>query len=199
MCAITETNSCTAAKTIRSFDDGGGQECSCRAATSVAVMMAWNIAHAKVIRPYTSKSCRSRVWHSYKSPWRPHYTEVHLTAGHQTEPQHNPSEFRLHRLLLQVIKKSSWTPLSSTDGESITLVKLHRRWLLWKLPHHPSPSWRQLYNYLVLKVWGFLDKGQRLVGDIQEVIIEAVSWQTIRWLAVQTSPRFDVRTKFFTL
>lgn len=68
MCAITETNSCTAAKTIRSFDDGGGQECSCRAATSVAVMMAWNIAHAKVIRPYTSKSCRSRVWHSYKSP-----------------------------------------------------------------------------------------------------------------------------------
>lgn len=167
MCAITETNS--AAKTIRSFEGGGGgQECSCRAATSVAVMMAWNIAHAKVVRPYTSKSW---VWHSYKSP------EGHTTLRSiwLLDIKQSPSTTRVTLGYIvcccKSLKKSSWTPLSSTDGESITLVKLHRRWLLWKLPHHPSPSWRQLYNYLVFWKYGdFLDKGQRLVGDIQEVI-----------------------------
>lgn len=58
-------NKLTAAKSIRGGECGGGQKCWCRAVTSQALMVGWNITHTKAgSRP---KVVHSRAWHSVKS------------------------------------------------------------------------------------------------------------------------------------
>lgn len=140
MWAIVDTNCCTAAKSIRGR---GGNDKS----VHVEQPLPCNdgLEHRSRKGSHTPKS--KPVWSPTlrQIPWSPHYTEVHSTAGNQTEHQQNPSGLGYIVCCCKSLK-SSWTPLSSTDGKSIFQVKLHRHWLLRKT-HTPSISLLRQFRF----------------------------------------------------
>lgn len=177
MWATVETNSCTQLQ--KALEPGeGGQKCSCRAATSVAVMMAWNITHAKVL---ICPEVAGLEPDTQTNPLKPTLHRGPFNCWKSDSTPAQPEWFRLHRLLLQVIKKVA-EPLSALQMVSPFPRLNYTDIGCCENSHTIHPLLKAtIIQLLRFGNMGVLEKGRWLVGDIREAIIQAiVSWQTIK-------------------